>query len=240
MYGAYTARPPEKTRQREDVLALEDKALNHILGEHGLGRALYATILAIILLGVALITPVMVYQHPVVKSLLNTCIKDPEQLRALLVEYNSTIRDEFRLLRDATRPVVVMALNSSNPLVAVNNAVPSLAEKYWRDVANLVLGIEKAYYAAEKYYQCTGNAEEAAKILAEIALNKPAKEIPGSTIAQVVHTLKTMNVTEAEETIKVFEKALEANDPTPIRSYVENMINYILFQELRSALLGGH
>ncbi len=205
-----------------------------------MGRALYATTLAIILIGVALVTPIIVYQHPVITSLSSTCIKDPEQLRALLVEYNSTIRDEFRLLRDATRPVVTKALNSSNPFAEINNAVPTLAEKYWRDVANLVLGIEKAYYAAEKYYQCTGNAEEAARVLAEIALNKPAKEIPGSTIAQVVHTLKTMNVTETEETIKMFEKALENNDPTPIRSYVENTINYILFQELRSALLGGH
>ena len=205
-----------------------------------MGRAVYAATLAIILIGVALVTPIIVYQHPVVKSLSSICIKDPEQLRALLVEYNSTIRDEFSLLRDVTRPVVTKALNSSNPFAEINNAVPTLAEKYWRDVANLVLGIEKAYYVAERYYQCTNNAEEAARILAEIALNEPAKGIPSPTIAHVVHTLKTMNVTKTEETIKIFEKALENNDPTPIRSYVENMISYILLQELRSALLGGH
>ncbi len=204
-----------------------------------MGRALYASILAAVLLVVAIVTPLIVYQHPVIRDVSTTCIKSPSTLRALLVQYNSTIRDEFRLLRDAVKPVVVRALNSSNPFIEIRDAVPVLAEKYWRDVANLVLGVEKAYLVAEKYYECTGNAEEAAKILAEIALNKPVEEIPASTIAQVAKMLQTMNVTETEGVIKMFEKALKDNDPAPIRDYVENMINYILVQELRSTLLGG-
>lgn len=204
-----------------------------------MSRALYASLVAVVLLASAITTPIIVYEHPVVKDITTTCINDPKQLRALLIEYNSTIMDEFRTLRDATRPVINKALNSSNPFNVINDAVPELAQRYWVDVARLVLSIEKAYYVAQKYYTCTNNAEEAARILAEIALNRPAKEIPGSTIAQVIQTLKTMNTSEAENMIKLFEKALSNNDPTPIRSYVENTINYILLQELRSALLGG-
>jgi len=204
-----------------------------------LSKALYASLVAIALLASAIATPMIVYEHPVSGDLAKTCIRDPEQLRALLIEYNSTIMDEFRTLRDATRPVIDKALNSSNPFAAINDAVPRLAQKYWVDVARLVLGVEKAYYAAQRYYTCTNNAEEAARILAEVALNKPAKDIPETTIAQVIQSIKTMNASEALATIKLFEKALRDNDPTPIKSYVENTINYILLQELRAALLGG-
>ena len=204
-----------------------------------MGKALYASLLGAMLLAVTVVAPLFIYRAPSVSDVTTACIRDPAQLRAILIMYNSTISDEFRTVIDAVAPVVQRVLASTNPFQVINDEATRLSEKYWYDVARLVLSIEKAYYAAARYYHCTGDATTAAKILAEIALNKPAEEIPKNTIDQVISTLKSMDLEKEANTIKMIENALRDNDPTPISNYVESTMSYILMQELRSALVSG-
>jgi hypothetical protein len=202
-------------------------------------RAYYAALLAAVLLAAAFITPLIVSKGSAVTSIdpETTCIRDKEELRALTIMYNQTIWDELRVLSNAARQVAKKAVESQNPLGEVNNALDELTEKYWADAARLILYIDKLYYAAHRYYECTGDAYAAAEVLVEIALNRPVSKVPGSTVAQVANNIKSLNASETLDEIKALKEAIDTGNRLPVEDRVKSVINYILLLELREELL---